>query len=189
PLFPYTTLFRSRTHRGRRGREVPRHEPCACRRRKAAAGPQYVLRRGPVCLRPDKRRGGSRCQPFGEAPRAANSRRSDVSHRRELGSLRFTRQVDGRHGVSLVASRIRVSTAIQLVSQVFPPSSENACSNRSVSGETCVMTKRARIVRPSTVSTPKNSPIPSVSCPTSGGKRVPVLLLERCRRHWGDCGL
>ncbi len=47
---------------------------------------------------------------------------------------------------------MRVSIAIQLISHVFPPSSENACSKRHAFALSFVMMKRTRIVCPFTVS-------------------------------------
>ncbi len=46
------------------------------------------------------------------------------------------------HGDLAVESFIRVSIAIQFTSQVFPPSSENDCSNRSESGVIVETTNR-----------------------------------------------
>src|SRR5690348_136379 len=45
-----------------------------------------------------------------------------------------------------------VSTATQLSSHVFPPSSENDCSNRHDVGVTSVMTNRTSMARPFRVS-------------------------------------
>ena len=42
----------------------------------------------------------------------------------------------------------RVSTAIQFVSQVLPPSSENACSNRQEFSVMSIHTLRTKIIRP-----------------------------------------
>src|SRR4029077_13671683 len=75
---------------------------------------------------------------------------------------------------------VRVSVAIQFNSHVFPPSSENACSNRHEFESSCEMTNRTRIARPpSRVSTPKNSPRPFLNSPYTGGLRVPPLTLEK----------
>jgi len=46
----------------------------------------------------------------------------------------------------------RVSVAIQLTSQVLPPSTEKACSKCAESGVMPEMTKRTRMSRPSNVS-------------------------------------
>lgn len=48
----------------------------------------------------------------------------------------------------LPATQARVSVAIQLTSQVFPPSAENDCSKRQEVRVTSEMTKRTRIARP-----------------------------------------
>lgn len=49
-------------------------------------------------------------------------------------------------------SSTRVSVAIQLISQLLPPSAENACSKRHESAETHSMTNRTKIDRPLSVS-------------------------------------
>lgn len=49
-------------------------------------------------------------------------------------------------------SGARVSVAIQLTSQVLPPSSENDCTKRAESGLMSQITKRTRIARPLSVS-------------------------------------
>jgi len=51
-----------------------------------------------------------------------------------------------------VSSFTLVSTAIQFTSQVFPPSSENACSKRHESGVISDMMNRTRTARPLYVS-------------------------------------
>ena len=80
------------------------------------------------------------------------------------------------------ASPTRVSVATQLVSQVLPSSSENACSKRIDVGVTSEMTKRTRIRRPLNVSLLKNSPRPFLNWPTAGAVSVPSDELAKLRR-------
>src|SRR5580693_9793606 len=55
------------------------------------------------------------------------------------------------------SSFTRVSVATQFISQLLPPSSENACSKRHELGVMSETTNRTRITRPSSVSWSKNS--------------------------------
>src|ERR1700676_3340668 len=82
----------------------------------------------------------------------------------------------------------RVSTAIQLTSQVLPPSSENDCSKRHESAVMSDQTLRTRIVRPSKDSWSKNSPRPSLNFPIVGTLKIPLLTLAVLRLHCRDCG-
>ena len=63
------------------------------------------------------------------------------------------------------AGYTRWKVAIQLTSQLFPPSSEKACSKRNALGVMSEKTKRTRTARPSNVSWSKNSPRPSLKRP------------------------
>src|SRR5262249_20069706 len=83
----------------------------------------------------------------------------------------------------------RVSVAIQLTSQVLPPSSENACSKRHEFGVMFEITKRTKMDRPLNFSWLKNSPRPFLNSPIVGWLMVPPLLLAKLRLHWRDLGL
>src|SRR5215831_18614870 len=87
------------------------------------------------------------------------------------------------------SSFTRVSVAIQLTSQVLPPSSENACSKRHEFGVMFEITKRTKMDRPLNVSWLKNSPRPFLNSPSVGWLMVPPLLLAKLRLHWRDWGL
>ena len=65
---------------------------------------------------------------------------------------------------------------IQFVSQVWPPSSEKACSQRGLPLVTRDQMKRTRIGRPSKVSAPRKTPVSPENEPTTGGSRAPVRL-------------
>src|SRR5262249_38529009 len=82
----------------------------------------------------------------------------------------------------------RVSTAIQFTSQVLPPSSENACSNRQELGVMSEITNRTKMARPLNVSWLKNSPRPFLKPPIVGWLRAPLWLLAKLRLHWRDLG-
>jgi len=60
----------------------------------------------------------------------------------------------GQRFLDVAPLRTRVSVAIQLTSQLLPPSSENACSNRAVFSSSTLITKRTRMARPPRVSGP-----------------------------------
>src|SRR5215813_12471990 len=77
----------------------------------------------------------------------------------------------------------RVSVAIQLTSQVLPPSSENACSKRHEFGVMSEITNRTKMARPFSVSWLKNSPRPFLNSPIEGGLSAPPALLEKLRLH------
>src|SRR5262249_61338679 len=64
----------------------------------------------------------------------------------------------------------RANVMIQFVSQVFPPSSENACSQRAVSAVGRDHTNRQSTFFPFAISSPWNSPTPPVNLPTIGGR-------------------
>src|SRR5262249_56215780 len=83
----------------------------------------------------------------------------------------------------------RVSVAIQLTSQVLPPSSENACSKRHEFGVMFEITKRTKMDRPLNVSWLKNSPRPFLNSPIVGWLMVPPLLLAKLRLHWRGLGV
>src|SRR3954463_16509417 len=68
------------------------------------------------------------------------------------GAARKTGEREARS--DLIHFFLRGSVAFQFTSQVFPPSSEKACSKRIDSAERGEMTKRTRIARPSSVSWP-----------------------------------
>ena len=84
---------------------------------------------------------------------------------------------------SFHSSFTRVSVAIQFTSQVLPPSSENACSNRQEFGEMFDMTNRTKMARPLNVSWSKNSPRPPLNSPIVGWLKAPPLLLAKLRLH------
>src|ERR1700677_1759168 len=86
------------------------------------------------------------------------------------------------------SSFTRVSVAIQLTSQLLPPSSENACSNRHESGVMSDQTFRTRMVLPLNSSRSKNSPRPFLNSPIVGWLRRPLLLFAKFRLHWCDIG-
>src|SRR5258705_1310328 len=94
-----------------------------------------------------------------------------------------------QHGENRDHSCTRVSIAIQFTSQVLPPSSENACSNRHEFGVMSEITNRTKIARPLSVSWLKNSPRPFLNSPIVGRLRLPLLLLAKLRLHWRDSGL
>src|SRR4030095_9413244 len=77
----------------------------------------------------------------------------------------------------------------QFVSQVFPPSSENDCSNRLEFGVMSEKPFRARIMRPVKSSWSKNSPRPSLNSPIIGLLKTPSLLFAQFRLHLLVCGL
>jgi predicted ATPase len=70
------------------------------------------------------------------------------------------------------------NSMIQFVSQVWPPSAENACSQRGSGVSICDQTKRTRIGLPSNVSVPSNIPMPSANEPTTGGSSRPQRRLS-----------
>src|SRR5260370_35558158 len=61
------------------------------------------------------------------------------------------------------SSFTRVSVALQLTSQVLPPSSENACSKRHESGVVSDIANQTKRTRPFNVLWPKNAPRPSLN--------------------------
>jgi hypothetical protein len=68
-----------------------------------------------------------------------------------------------------------VKSEIQLVSQLEPPSVENACSQRAESAVMPLQRNRQRIGVPSHSSSENSSPSPSVKPPRAGiGSSVPV---------------
>src|SRR5437667_10095158 len=77
----------------------------------------------------------------------------------------------------------------QFVSQVLPPSSENACSKRLEFGVISEKPFRARIIRPLNSSWSKNSPRPSLNSPIIGLLSMPSLLFAQFRLHWWVSGL
>jgi hypothetical protein len=77
----------------------------------------------------------------------------------------------------------------QLSSQVWPSSTENACSQWAEPAVMSVRRNRASTGLPAWVSAPKNSPTPSVKVPVTGGNSVPVRLLARYSDHWLVSGL
>jgi hypothetical protein len=60
---------------------------------------------------------------------------------------------------------------IQFVSQVAPPSAENACSQRADRGVISDQMKWTRIGRPSNTSSPRKVPTPFSKRPWTGGSR------------------
>src|SRR5919108_4442095 len=83
----------------------------------------------------------------------------------------------------------RVNSAIQLVSHVFPPSAENACSQRQEVSVISEQIKRTKMLLPSKSSCEKNSPRPSAKLPISGGCKIPSALDAQYRLHCRDSGL
>src|SRR5437870_11847165 len=77
----------------------------------------------------------------------------------------------------------------QFVSQVLPPSSENACSKRLEFGAISERPFRARIILPLNSSWSKNSPRPSLNSPIIGLLITPSLLFAQFRLHWRVSGL
>ena len=86
---------------------------------------------------------------------AASGPRSGPRIARRASGNRSVGAAEGRQSTQSVARRdvpdpsgIRVSVATQLISQVRPPSSENACSNRYESGATGAIVNRTRMALP-----------------------------------------
>src|SRR4029453_14505596 len=71
------------------------------------------------------------------------------------------------------SSSARVKSITQFVSQVLPPSSENACSHRGVGVVTPDQMKRTRIGRPLKMSSPSNNPPSPAHPPITGGSSSP----------------
>ena len=71
---------------------------------------------------------------------------------------------------------LRVNSIVQFVSQVFPPSAENACSHRGVGVVMRDQMKRTRMGRPSKTSEPSNLPTSPAKEPTTGGSSTPRRL-------------
>src|SRR5262245_12659612 len=76
-------------------------------------------------------------------------------------------------GAHATASNARVKSIVQFVSQVSPPSSEKACSQRGVEVVMPDQMNRTRIGRPSNVSSPSNTPVSPSNDPTTGGSSSP----------------
>src|SRR5439155_17515365 len=76
------------------------------------------------------------------------------------------------------SSSSRVNTVTQFVSQLSPPSSENACSQRGVGVATSAHVYRTMIGRPSNVSGPLKMPVSPENEPTTGGSSVPERRLS-----------
>ena len=70
----------------------------------------------------------------------------------------------------------RVKFMVQLVSHVFPPSAENACSQRQAFGPFTVHMNRLKICTPSKSSCENNSPRGPLNLPTIGTSSLPGLL-------------
>ena len=73
----------------------------------------------------------------------------------------------------------RVSTEVQVGTQVLPPSVEMAQSCRQDFVVMPDQTLRVSTVLPSTSSMPMKVPVPPLNSPTIGGASVPVLLLAK----------
>src|SRR6266851_7112353 len=112
-----------------------------------------------------------------------------ATYRAAVERQKQNRNSCGVHGLGHIHFFTRVSVAIQLISHVFPPSLENACSKRHESGVMSEMTNRTRMARPFSVSWSKNSPRPFLNSPTVGWLNTPPLLAAKLRLHWCDSGL
>src|SRR5262245_13705473 len=77
----------------------------------------------------------------------------------------------------------------QLSSQVSPLSVEKACSQWAESAVMSVHRNRASMGTSLWVSSPVNSPTPSLKGPVPGGNSVPVRLLAQGSDHWPVSGL
>src|SRR6185312_4328312 len=82
-----------------------------------------------------------------------------------------------------IAHLMRVSSAIQFVSHVLPPSPEKACTKWMASSPRGVMTNRTTMGLPSHVSRSEKTPQPFENPPTVGTPRVPAPTAVTFRFH------
>lgn len=136
--------------------------------RTESKGALLIIVRSPAAIRaawrkagvlPPRDRGARRRARAGSAGRvhpSAGDREGERFVRRRRGAVRLKPHRTGlpsRHHADVCAGSgchfVRVSIATQLISHVLPPSSEKACSKRTVSASSGVITKRTKTARPS----------------------------------------